>query len=173
MRSSLVLIASLSLGAVLLVSSPGGAQTQTDMRAFVTQVTNKTTPKRDRLLPYTFTTRGKVVAPTKKCPPGTHPAPGNNCLPKICPPGNPDLRYCEDPTNAAICSGIVNVRFQKANATISSRNVELRSDCTYRSRVSFRTRLRTRVGKLRVRARFQGNDVLRPKTSLTHTVTAG
>jgi hypothetical protein len=66
----------------------------------------------------------------------------------------------------------VNVRFQNDNATISSRNVAVRSNCRYTSRVTFRRRLRTRVD-LRVRARFQGNAVLRPRTSLTHTVRAG
>ncbi|HEV7806844.1 MAG TPA: hypothetical protein VGO80_13555 [Solirubrobacteraceae bacterium] len=173
MSSSLVLTALLSLGAAVLLSAPAGAQSQTDTRAFVEKVTNNTTPKRQRFRPYRFTTQGRVVAPTRKCTPGTRPTPARNCIPKICAPGSSDPRYCQDPTGAAICSGIVNVRFQNDDTTISSRNVKVRSDCTYRSTVTFRKRLRTRVGKLRVRARFQGNAVLRPKTSLTHTVTAG
>ncbi len=63
-------------------------------------------------------------------------------MPVICPPGATDIRYCVLPGRAVICSGQVNVRYQKRGTTISSRNVTVRSDCTYRSRVTFHTRLR-------------------------------
>jgi hypothetical protein len=172
LKPSIVLTAALSLVAVLLVSA-SGAQSQTDNRAYVTKVTAKTTPARDRTSPYTFRTVGRVAAPSKPCPPGTHPTKGKNCVPITCPPGNPDPLYCQQLAKRAVCTGKVNVRIQKRTTTISSRNVKVRSDCTYRSTVRMRTLLPTRRGLLRVRARFQGNAVLRPKASATRSVRAG
>jgi len=67
----------------------------------------------------------------------------------------------------------VTVRFQKLTTTVSSRNVRVRPDCTYQSRVTFRSRLPTRRGVLKVRARFQGNPVLQPKNSSTKKARAG
>jgi hypothetical protein len=171
----LLITVTLSLATFLLFSSPGGAQSSF-VRAVPLKVTATTTPKRERFAPYTFTTRGRVVPPTGYCAPGASPRPGEkNCIPILCPPGATDPRYCLLPGPDVICSGVVTVRFQKrgTTTTISSRNVFLRHDCTYRSRVTFRTRLRTRVGILNVRARFQGNAVLAPKTSATHTVRIG
>jgi hypothetical protein len=90
-----------------------------------------------------------------------------------------DARYCLFPGRRAICSGVVAVRVQKRFAgarfgtTISSRNVSVRPDCTYRSAVTFHTLLRTRRGNLSFRARFQGNVVLEPRNSRTVTVRAG
>jgi len=123
-----------------------------------TKVSSSTTPKRDRTAPHVFTTTGKVSLPdgvTGTCPAGTSPA------------------YCPKPTTAELCTGVVNVLFQKRDSTISSRNVNLRSDCTYRSRITFRSLSKARRGSLRIRARFQGNTYLRPRSSSTHTVRAG
>jgi hypothetical protein len=39
--------------------------------------------------------------------------------------------------------------------------------------VTFHTRLRTRIGTLSFRARFQGNPVLTPRNSATRLVRAG
>ncbi len=174
MRRSLVLTGALSLLAVLMCTTPGIAQSPTIVRGQATSVSLKTTPKRDRSRPYTFTSTGRVVPPATYCAPNTNPIPGaGNCVPIICPPGVTDIRYCILPARDRICSGTVTVRFQKRGTTISSRNVFLRSDCTYRSRVTFRTRLPTRRGVLSVRARFQGNAILQPRSSSTRTVRAG
>lgn len=172
----LLVVAALSVAALVLFSSPGGAQTTTPpiVRGTPLLVTSSTTPKRDRTRPYTFTTSGTVRPPTRLCAPNVNPGVGAaNCIPIRCPVGAPNIAYCDVPGRAVICSGLVNVRFQKRTTTVSSRNVQLRPDCTYRSRVTFRTRLVTRRGILRVRARFQGNAVLRPRNSSTHTVRAG
>jgi hypothetical protein len=77
------------------------------------------------------------------------------------------------PGTAVVCSGFVNIRFQRRGTTISSRNVSVRPDCTYRGTVTFRTRLALRRGVLTVRVRFSGNLVMRPKSSNTGTVRAG
>ncbi len=173
MKRSLVLTAALSLAAVPLFSTLGSAQT-TANRGYTVKVTIKTTPKRDRSAPYTFTTKGRVIPPPKFCAPGVIPNPGGNCVPVSCPPGAKDRRYCVRPGLGVICSGKVNVRFQRKGSTISSRNVNVRPDCTYRSKVRFRGKpQRTRTGTFKVRVRFQGNQVLRPKGSPTRTVRAG
>jgi hypothetical protein len=173
-RRVLIVTISLSLTAVFMFASTGSAQAPSIVRGFAKQVTATTTPKRDRTRPYTFTTTGRVVLPTRYCSPGTNPTPGaGSCIPILCPPGNLDPRYCLFPGPRTFCSGIVTVRFQRVTTTISSRNVALRPDCTYRSRVSFRLREPSRRGVLRVRARFQGNPLIQPRNSATHTVRAG
>jgi hypothetical protein len=171
----LLVVAALSVAALFLCSSPGGAQTTTQsiVRGTPLQVTSKTTPKRDRTRPYTFTTTGTVRPPARYCAPNVNPGRGAaNCIPIRCPAGATNIAYCDVPGVAVICSGIVNVRYQKRTTTVSSRNVKVRANCTYRSRVSFNTRLPTRVGVLRVRSRFQGNVVMTPRNSSTHTVRA-
>jgi hypothetical protein len=173
-KRSLVLTGALSLLAALLCASPGVAQSPTIVRGTTVQVTSNTTPRRDRTRPYTFTTTGRVIPPGRYCAPNTNPTPGaGNCVPVICPPGATDIRYCLLPGRAVICSGVVTVRYQKRGTTISSRNVGLRPNCTYRSRVTFRTRLRTRVGNLSIRSRYQGNAVLMPRNSSRKIVRAG
>jgi hypothetical protein len=164
----------LSVAAILLIPASGSAQgtLPTIVRANPLQVTLTVTPRRDRTRPFTFTSTGRVRVPTRLCNPGESPITGR-CIPILCPPGATDINYCLRPGIGVICSGIVTVRFQKRTTTISSRNVFLRRDCTYRSRVTFRTRLITRVGNFRVRARFQGNVVLNPRTSRTRVVRAG
>jgi hypothetical protein len=180
----LIMLAVLSLAAVPLFALTANGQapvTASDVqiatsRGFTELVTAKTTPKRDRTRPYTFTTVGKIVPPPRFCAPGTGPtapAGGGNCIPLICPAGSTNPAYCAQPPRSVICSGIVTVRFQRHSTTVSSRNVNLLPDCTYRSRVSFTTNLRSRRGVLRVRARFQGNVVLTPQVSATRTVRAG
>lgn len=137
------------------------------------RVTSTTSPRRDRIQPYTFTTSGRVSPPPRYCAPGvvTSTAEGK-CIPIVCPPGVTNQMFCLLPSRSAICSGTVTVRFKKGTTTtISSRNVTLRPDCTYRSRVTFRTR--STRGTLRVYTRFNGNKVLLSKSASTHTVRAG
>ena len=171
----ILFLASLSLAALFAAGSLANGQDSSPgatPRAATKQVTASTTPRRDRTRPYTFTTRGRVVPPSKFCAPGAA-VEGGNCVALICPSGTTNPAYCQTPPKSAICSGKVNVRFQKRTTTVSSRNVSLRSNCTYRSRVSFRTRAASRRGALSVRARFQGNALLLPKNSSRHTVRAG
>jgi hypothetical protein len=174
-KRPLVLTLVMSLAATLLFVASGSAQTTINIvRASPLQVTNTTTPRRDRFLPYTFTTRGRMIPPGRYCSPGVNPGPGAaNCIPIFCPPGVTDLTYCFLPGRGLICTGVVTVRVQHRGTTISSRNVGLRRDCTYISRVTFRTRLRTRIGTLSFRARFQGNVVLAPRNSATRLARAG
>ena len=78
------------------------------------------------------------------------------------------------PSKAVVCgSGVVSVTFKKAGTTISSRIFQLKSDCSFSSKVTFRSRLRTRIGELTVQTRFQGNSYMRPANAAEDTVTAG
>jgi hypothetical protein len=171
-RRVLVVTTALSLTSVLVFASAGSAQTPTIVRGFV-QITANTTPKRDRTKPYTFTTTGRIIPPSRFCNPGQNPTRGANCVPILCPPGGVDTRYCLFPGRRTICSGTVTVRFSRVTTTISARNVQLRSDCTYRSRVRFKLGVITRRGPLHVRARFQGNPIFLPSNSRRQTVRAG
>lgn len=175
MKRMLVLTLGLSLAAGLLYTSSGSAQsTISIVRASPLQVTNTTTPRRDRFRPFTFTTKGRVRPPANYCAPGVNPTTGSgNCVPILCPPGATNIAYCLLPGRSIICTGTVTVRVQKRGTTISSRNVNLRPDCTYQSKVTFRTLIRTRVGNLSFRARFQGNVVLAPRNSATKIARAG
>jgi len=170
----LVLAVALPVAAVLLIPASGSAQSvlTSIIRANPTQVTLTVTPRRDRTRPYTFTSTGRIVPPSRRCNPGENSLTGL-CLPLLCPPGVTDARYCLRPGVGIICNGSVTVRYQKRTTTISARIVALRPDCTYRSRVTFSTRLITRVGTFRVRARFGGNAVLLPKVSVTRFVRGG
>jgi len=168
----ILLISTLAAGAAWGGVAPAAAQAPTLERAQPVQVTRTTTPRRDRFRPYTFTTTGRIVPPANYCAPGQSPA-GASCVPIVCPPGATNVAYCTVPGLGVICSGSVTVRVQKRGITISGRVVGVRPDCTYRSRVTFRSRLPTRIGRLSFRARFQGNVVLEPKSSSTGTVLAG
>ena len=174
MKRLLALGVALPLAAVLLIPASGSAQSTlaSIIRAEPQQVTIAVTPRRDRTRPYTFTTTGRVIPPGRYCSPTENPLAGR-CIPILCPPGATDVRYCLLPGRSVICTGTVTVRIQKRTTTISSRNVSLNPDCTYRSRVTFTTRLPSRRGNLSVRARFGGNAVLLPRNSATRVVRAG
>lgn len=174
MNRPLVLTGLLSLAALVLASS-GSAQTTipTIKRGYPVLVTSSTTPLRDRTLPYTFTTSGRIVPPGRYCSPGVDPTPGTgNCVPILCPPGATHPSYCIRPGRSVICAGIVNVRVQNHGITISSHDVPSRA-CTYSSTVTFRTRLVTLIGPLTVRVRFHGSVFLQPQNASDHTVRAG
>ena len=91
----------------------------------------KTTPRTDRRRPFRFTTRGV-------------------------------LRLPAGVTRKQACAGgDVAVQIKAARKTISTRRVALSRTCSYRSRVTFRSRSRfPKSGKLTVRVRFLGNAVL-------------
>jgi len=172
-KRTFALAAVLSLAVALLSATLGNAQTST-ARGLTERVTIVVTPKRDRFRPYTFTTRGRIVPPPKSCEVGQIPNPGGNCVPRVCPPGVGNPVYCPVASRPTICSGKVNVRFQKRGSTASSRNVNLRPDCMYRSKVTFTGRpVATRTGTFKVRARCQGNSLLQLNSSATRTVRAG
>jgi len=167
----LLVLTSLSLTAVFLITS---VSTGATIPRATPGVTSSTTPKKDLSRPYTYTTKGKLVLPAKLCAPNAPPTsvPGG-CLPVTCPQGVTDAKYCSRPTVSTICSGKVNIRYQKRGRTISSRNVSVRPDCTYTGKTTFRSKARSQRGALRVRSRFQGNQVLAPKASSTKNVRAG
>jgi len=104
-------------------------------------VSASTAPRRDRRRPFRFTTSGRVRLPSGL-------------------------------TRAQTCgSGDVAVVVKAARKTISTRRVQLSRSCSYRSRVTFRSRGRfTRNGRLSVRVRFLGNTVLGPRRAKTVTV---
>jgi len=164
---SLVMTTALSL-AVGLVWSLGSAQSATSGRAYTVGVTAKTTPQRDRSRPYIFTTRGRITAPSTRCRAGSKPTRARNCIPVECAPGVRDTRYCVRPGRATICSGVVNVQLRKRGARRVSRNVRVKSNCTYRSSARVTGR-----GRRSVRVTFRGNRVLRPKAAPRRTVRAG
>jgi Ca2+-binding RTX toxin-like protein len=58
------------------------------------------------------------------------------------------------------CRGAVAVQIKSRGQTISTRNVDVRPNCTYRSRVTFRVRRRILSNRLVVRARFTGTSAL-------------
>jgi hypothetical protein len=170
----LLMLAVVSLAAVPLFALSASAQSSgpsiTTSRGYA-QITASTTPKRDRTRPYKFTTTGKIIPPATFCAPGQNPTKAVNCLPIICPPGATNPAYCVRPPLSLICTGTVTVRFQKGDTTASSRNVKVKPDCTYSSKVTFSNR--SARGRYKVRARFQGNLFLLPATSSTQTVRAG
>ena len=137
------LFAVLALGAV--------AQGQSSNRAIPNKLTATTKPKRDKTAPYTFTTRGTLQAPNVNCPPGTT---------------DPD--YCTPISRAKACTGKVSIKFKKGTKTKSSRTASIKSNCTYKSKVTLKA-----TGKYKVVVRFQGNAVLQPRSARTQTVRAG
>ncbi len=101
----------------------------------------KTTPRTDRRRPFRFTTRGV-------------------------------LRLPAGVTRKQACAGgDVAVQIKAARKTISTRRVALSRTCSYRSRVTFRSRSRfPKSGKLTVRVRFLGNAVLASRRAKSATV---
>jgi hypothetical protein len=165
----LLALTSLSLAAVFMVTSPASGQ-NAPVRVPTQEATSSTTPQRDRTRPYTFTTTGRAVPPPY-CAVGA-PQNAGNCVPLLCAPGVTNTAYCVPPPIVLLCSGNVTVRFRRGASTISTRSVEVQPDCTYRSRVTFRSRTLVST-TLRVSVRFEGNDFLFPESAPTQTVRVG
>jgi hypothetical protein len=72
-------------------------------------------------------------------------------------------------SGASACRGRVVVRFKAGRKTLRTRRARVRSTCRYRVRVSVRARPRI----IRVKARFRGNSVLRPRSAPTRKVRIG
>jgi len=68
------------------------------------------------------------------------------------------------------CSGTVTVTAKRSRKTISTKRVRLSRTCEYRATFRFRTKVASRI---RVRAKFGGNDVLSTKSSRTRTARLG
>jgi hypothetical protein len=113
-------------------------------RARARGLTLRVSPRRDRRAPFRFRIRGRLRPPA-----GMSAA-------------------------DACAGGRVTIQVKAGRSTVSARRAKLRRNCTYRRAVTFRKRSRLgRAGKLRFRARFHGNDTLRPRASRTRGVAAG
>lgn len=100
-------------------------------------------PNRDRRAPYKFRTRGSVALPAGL-------APATSCT-----------------------GGRVRVTIKRGSKTISSRRVNLKTNCTFTSSVRFSRSRRQARGRLKVSAKFLGNAVLLPSGTKTRSVRAG
>jgi hypothetical protein len=103
--------------------------------------TASTSPKQDTTNPFRFTTSGRLIRPSGL-------------------------------SRALACKGKVSVQIKAVpRKTISTRRVNVRRDCTYRSVVTFTERSRfPESGELEIHARFLGNTVLLPRKARTHKV---
>lgn len=68
------------------------------------------------------------------------------------------------------CSGTVTVSAKRGKKTVSTRRASLRRTCEYSATFRFKTRVAKR---LRLQAKFAGNDVIEAKSSRTHTARLG
>jgi hypothetical protein len=109
-------------------------------RFVANSLTAKTTPKKAKKFPATFTTKGKLNLPANV---------GNaiGCL-----------------------GGHVSVQFRAGKKTISSRRVGTKSDCTYSSKVKFRLPGRLHPKSLTVLVRFLGSSVVGPRSAKRYAV---
>jgi len=73
-------------------------------------------------------------------------------------------------TPAQGCRGTVTVQIKAGRTTVSTRRVRLRSNCTYRSRVTFRIKRRLRPRTLRRSVRFGGNAVMAARSASRQTL---
>ena len=111
---------------------PGPTVVKDPPRVAPRGLTALVTPARDRKFPYRFTTRGTLSLPA-----GMSPAQG--------------------------CKGVITVQIKRGKKTISTRRVDVKPNCTYSVAASFAVKSRVpRRGTLRIRARFNGNNVLLP-----------
>jgi hypothetical protein len=149
LKKSLSLLAGVAVLAVAAVPAVG----QSSGKVPPKQVTRKTTPLVGNQFPWKYTTKGKVVLPKGDCPAGTA-----------------DTTYCTpDVDKTKGCKGKVRVRFLLGTTLVSSKSTNVKKDCSYSSSETFNDK--TLAGKrLRVRARFLGNEVLNAKDSSTRRV---
>jgi outer membrane protein assembly factor BamB len=132
---------------LVAVATDGAGQTAAALRNVTVNrfaprsVTATTKPSRDARRPFRFTTSGVV-----RMPAGIKR--GQGCG-----------------------GGAVSVQIKAARKTISTRRARLSRTCTYRSRVTFRSRNRfPKSGRLTVRVRFLGTAVLAPRRAKTATL---
>ena len=112
----------------------------TDVGLFAARLSSKLSPARDRTRPWRFRLTGRVVLPGTVAP----------------------ALGCGD--------GVVSVQVKAGTRTVSTRRVEIRSNCSYSSTVTFRDRSRLRTARsLRFLARFTGNGVVAAARATTRT----
>lgn len=134
---------------LIAIAVDGTGQTAVDFRAvrvgkFTPRLTAKTTPKRDRRRPYRYATRGSVVPP----------------------PGISAEEACAS-------GGTVSVEITAGKLKLPLTAL-LKPDCTYRTSIAFPTRRPLgRGGRLIVKTRFGGNEVLAPARAKSQRVRAG
>lgn len=126
----------------------GANQTATAIRAvrvdrFVPRLSATVTPRRDRTLPFRFRTRGTLTLPQ----------------------GVSRARGCS--------GGTVSVQVRRGSRTIATRRTKLRKRCSYSTTVAFTDWRRVGNGRLKIRARFSGNKVLKARRSPARSVRAG
>ena len=156
-RAWLALIAGGALLLTLLITTPPAPGQETLPRVLPKRITSTTTPARDRNAPFRYTTRGTLTPADLQCP--ANATSTYNCVP---------FRRVD------ACTGKVSVRFKQGTKTISTRRVNVNSQCRFTSRVTFqRSRFGTLPVRLKVSVRFLGNDVLLPRSASTKTVRAG
>jgi hypothetical protein len=163
----LALTPAIIVGAVAGGGAVAGAQDNPqDQRVEPTSVTFSVTPNRDKKKPFKFKVTGRVGVPNELppqaqgCPPGVEP-------------GNP---YCAPQREKACENGRVAVRYKtgkKLGTTISLRRFDLKPGpananpwfCTFEGTTTFRNRKRFGGNRLKVTARFLGNDVMEAKSA--------
>jgi hypothetical protein len=123
-------------------ASAASAPPQRAGRAKARRLTLRITPRRDRRRPYRFRARGKLVLPSFVT------------------------------ADYGCGEGVVSVQVKARGRTISTRRARLRSDCTFRSRVTFRAPRRFPRGVLRFVARFEGNSNIAPLSARPRRVRA-
>ena len=104
-------------------------------RARPTGLVLRISPRRDRRRPYRFRTRGRLLLPSSV---------------------TPDYGCGE---------GIVSIQIKVRGRTVSTRRARLRADCRFRSVVTFRVPRRLGRGRLTVKARFEGNSNVAPRSA--------
>ena len=123
-----------------------------------------------------FRTTGKIVPPSRACPPQDPRTPGpgaSNCAPPQCPPGTSNPSYCAPKGSKKFCQGNVRVTFKKKKkTTISKKNAKVRPDCSYKSFVTMKKGA-VKPGRLKVTVRFLGNPHLFPKSAKGFSVRVG
>jgi hypothetical protein len=71
------------------------------------------------------------------------------------------------------CTGVLAIQIKAKNQTISTRHVNLRKDCSFRGGVQFSLEHRlVKQKRLKVRVRFLGNEVLKPRSAKKISVRA-
>lgn len=124
----------------ITVDNPPAAQGRNPGRSTARRLSLRVRPRRDARPPHRFTSTGRLSLPANV-------------------------------TRQQACFGRVYVIIKAGKRTISTRPVRLSRTCSFRSKVAFTLPSRFRgVTRLKVQARFQGNQQLKPRRSPTVTL---
>lgn len=128
------------------VAIDSGQQTATALRAvkvarFSPKISEKVSPSKDIKAPFKFRVTGTLTPPT----------------------GMSKAEACG--------TGVISTSVKAGKKTISTRRVNIKSNCTYSSTTSFKNRSRFgKASKLKITVRFGGNSVLASKTLTSKTI---